>query len=164
MSGWSELYYWSTQNGTCSRAVTDLVSRNKCNFLGYVDEATKRHLPSMPYSDQPLPGGRIRHSGACSLFRLLPSPADWLHREIQAMHDAKEHVVLCSTLHTSDWASAMRLVTLQRLQKFQDLSPEGEQLQLNQMRQERIQRYVKLQVLINNAFRTGLCELLIEDI
>ena len=79
------------------------------------------------------------------------------------MKDFQEHVLLCSTLHTSDWASAMRLVSLRLQHQQQDLSHEGNQLLLNRIRRERIQRYLTLQQQINTAFATGLCELLNED-
>ena len=79
------------------------------------------------------------------------------------MHDFKEYVLLCSTLHTSDWASAMRLVVLRLQQKRQDLSPESQHLLLNKIRQERIQRYLALQEQIKTAFGAGLYELLSED-
>ena len=79
------------------------------------------------------------------------------------MHDFQEHVLLCSTLHTSDWASAMRLVVQRLQQKRQDLSPEGEHLLLNKIRLERIQRYRALQEQIKTAFGAGLCELLSEN-
>ena len=79
------------------------------------------------------------------------------------MHDFQEHVLLCSTLHTSDWASAMRLVSLRLQKQQQDVSPAGKQLLLNKIRRERIQRYQALQKQINTAFAAGLCELLNED-
>ena len=79
------------------------------------------------------------------------------------MKDFQEHVLLCSTLHTSDWASAMRLVSLRLQHEHQDLSHESKQLLLNKIRRERIQRYQTLQEQINTAFTTGLCELLNED-
>ena len=87
---------------------------------------------------------------ACLGLPALASPIG-SHREIQAMHDFQEHVLLCSTLHTSDWASAMRLVVLRLQQKRQDLSPEGEHLLLNKIRLERIQRYLALQEQIKTA-------------
>ena len=79
------------------------------------------------------------------------------------MHDFEEHVLLCSTLHTSDWASAMRLVSLKLQQQRQGLSPASEQLQLNKIRRERIQRYQALQEQIDSAFTAGLCDLLNEN-
>ena len=99
---------------------------------------------------------------ACLGLPALASPIG-SHREIQAMQDFQEHVLLCSTLHTSDWASAMRLVSLRLQQKRQDLSPAGEQLLLNKIRRERIQRYQALQEQINTAFAAGLCQLLNEN-
>ena len=70
----------------------------------------------MPSSDQPLPGGGIWHTRSRRGMSGLPTLASPIgsHREIQAMYDFQEHVLLCSTLHTSDWASAMRLVSCGR--------------------------------------------------
>ena len=58
----------------------------------------------------------------------------------------------------------MRTRTLRLQQKRQDLSHEGVQLMLNQIRRERIQRYQVLQNQIKSAFTAGLCELLSEDV
>ena len=46
----------------------------------------------------------------------------------------------------------------------QGLSPAGEQLLLNKIRLERIQRYQALQEQINAAYTAGLCELLNENV
>ena len=155
------------QNDAYSRAVTDLVSKhNGVIFTGYVDEATKRHLylnALALISPSLVEGFGIPVlDAACLGLPALASPIG-SHREIQAMYDFQEHVLLCSTLHTSDWASAMRLVSLRLQQQRQDLSPAGEQLLLNKIRRERIQRYQALQEQINSAFAAGLCELLGED-
>ena len=155
------------QHDAYSQAVVDIASRHKSViFTGYVDEATKRHLylnALALISPSLVEGFGIPVlDAACLGLPALASPIG-SHREIQAMHDFQEHVLLCSTLHTSDWASAMRLVVLRLQQKRQDLSPEGEHLLLNKIRQERIQRYLALQEQINTAFGAGLCELLSED-
>ena len=155
------------QHDAYSQAVVDIASRHKSViFTGYVDEATKRHLylnALALISPSLVEGFGIPVlDAACLGLPALASPIG-SHREIQAMHDFQEHVLLCSTLHTSDWASAMRLVVLRLQQKRQNLSPEGEHLLLNQIRQERIQRYKALQEQINTAFGAGLCELLSED-
>lgn len=152
------------QHDAYSRAVTDLVSKhNSVIFTGYVDEATKRHLylnALALISPSLVEGFGIPVlDAACLGLPALASPIG-SHREIQAMHDFQEHVLLCSTLHTSDWASAMRLVSLRLQQQRQDLSPAGDQLLLNRIRRERIQRYQALQEQINTAFTAGLCELL----
>ena len=155
------------QHDAYSQAVVDIASRHKSViFTGYVDEATKRHLylnALALISPSLVEGFGIPVlDAACLGLPALASPIG-SHREIQAMHDFQEHVLLCSTLHTSDWASAMRLVVLRLQKKRQDLSPEGEHLLLNKIRQERIQRYLALQEQINTAFGAGLCELLSED-
>ena len=148
--------------------MNDLVRQHKSVvFTGYVDEATKRHLylnALALISPSLVEGFGIPVlDAACLGLPALASPIG-SHREIQAMHDFEEHVLLCSTLHTSDWASAMRLVALRLRQKHQDLSPEGAQLMLNQIRRERIQRYQVLQEQIKIAFKAGLCELLSEEL
>ena len=155
------------QHDAYSRAVTDLVSEhNSVIFTGYVDEATKRHLylnALALISPSLVEGFGIPVlDAACLGMPALASPIG-SHREIQAMHDFQEHVLLCSTLHTSDWASAMRLVSLRLQKQRQDLSPGCEQLLLNKIRRERIQRYQGMQEQINAAFAAGLCELLSED-
>ena len=155
------------QHDGYSRAVTDLVSKNNSViFTGYVDEATKRQLylnALALISPSLVEGFGIPVlDAACLGLPALASPIG-SHREIQAMKDFQEHVLLCSTLHTSDWASAMRLVSLRLQHQRQDLSHECNQLLLNKIRRERIQRYEILQEKINTAFATGLCELLKED-
>ena len=147
--------------------MTDLVSKhNSVIFTGYVDEATKRHLylnALALISPSLVEGFGIPVlDAACLGLPALASPIG-SHREIQAMQDFQEHVLLCSTLHTSDWASAMRLVSLRLQHQRQDLSHECNQLLLNKIRRERIQRYQALQEQINTAFAAGLCELLKED-
>ena len=155
------------QHDEYSRAVSDLVSNhNSVIFTGYVDEATKRHLylnALALISPSLVEGFGIPVlDAACLGLPALASPIG-SHREIQAMHDFQDHVLLCSTLHTSDWASAMRLVALRLQKQRQDLSPASKQLLLNKIRRERILRYRTLQEQINNAFTSGLCELLNED-
>ena len=97
------------QEDDYSRAVSDLADKHKTViFTGYVDEATKRHLylnalglisPSLVEGF-----GIPVLDSACLGLPTLASPIG-SHREIQAMHDFNKHVLLCSTLHTSDWAA-----------------------------------------------------------
>ena len=155
------------QNDSYSSAVNDLARQQKSVvFTGYVDEATKRHLylnALALISPSLVEGFGIPVlDAACLGLPALASPIG-SHREIQAMHDFKEHVLLCSTLHTSDWASAMRLVSMRMKKQSQNLSSAGEQLLLNRIRQKRIQRYQELQEQINTTFTAGLCELINED-
>ena len=146
------------QHDAYSRAVTDLVSKhNSVIFTGYVDEATKRHLylnALALISPSLVEGFGIPVlDAACLGLPALASPIG-SHREIQAMHDFQEHVLLCSTLHTSDWASAMRLVTL-RLQQEQrqDWKPSWRQLLLNRIRRRNASSAIRrLQEQINTAF------------
>ena len=152
------------QHDAYSRAVTDIATKHKSViFTGYVDEATKRHLylnalglisPSLVEGF-----GIPVLDSACLGLPTLASPIG-SHREIQSMHDFDKHVLLCSTLHTSDWASAMRLVALKMKKRCIGLSNESEQLLLNQIRRGRIERYQSMQKKIDITFRRGLCELI----
>ena len=126
-------------------------------FTGYVDEATKRQLylnalgllsPSLVEGF-----GIPVLDAACLGLSTIASPLG-SHREIQAMDDFEDHVLLCSTLISSDWASAMRLIARKHEHNFSRTS------QLNQMRAERIQRYRRYQDLIDKAFRETVCGLL----
>ena len=78
------------------------------------------------------------------------------------MHDFNNHVLLCSTLNSSDWASAMRMVGLRMNEQLSSLSPQRQINLLNRLRQERIQRYRRLQASIDQQFRETLCELITE--
>ena len=91
-----------------------------------------------------------------------PAPQP-LTREIQQLHDFDQHVLLCSAQHTSDWASAMRLVTLKAEQEQRDLEPSALRWHLNRMRSDRILRYRRFQALIDQAFDTTICELVQEE-
>jgi glycosyltransferase involved in cell wall biosynthesis len=152
------------QHDAYSQAVNQLVRQHKnVIFTGYVDEATKRHLylnALALISPSLVEGFGIPVlDAACLGLTALASPIG-SHREIQAMHDFERHVLLCSTLNTSDWASAMRLVTLRHQKQLADLNANTTQLLLNRIRHERIQRYEALQEQVNTAFTAGVCELL----
>ena len=90
-------------------------------FTGYVDEATKRKLylnALALLSPSLVEGFGIPVlDAACLGLSTIASPLG-SHREIQAMNDFSDHVLLCSTLISSDWASAMRLITLKHEQVF----------------------------------------------
>ena len=76
------------------------------------------------------------------------------------MHDFDQHVLLCSTLETSDWASAMRLSCQRHQQHLNGQTERVQQLELNQQRQDRILRYRHYQRLIEKAFSDSVCSLL----
>lgn len=152
------------QNDDYSEAVRSVAAKHKSViFTGYVDEATKRQLylnalallsPSL-IEGFGIPG----LDAACLGLSAIASPLG-SHREIQAMHDFKDHVMLCSTLVTSDWASAMRLIALKNELSLSELSPKRQRERLNQMRAERIRRYRHYQKLIDEAFQSTICDLL----
>lgn len=146
-----------------SAAVSRLVSGHKSILLtGYVDEATKRHLylnALALVSPSLVEGFGIPVlDAACLGLTAIASPSA-SHQEIQALHDFDQHVLLCSTLQTSDWASAMRLVTLKQEQEQTDLGPQALRRQLTRLRSERILRYRRYQQLIDQSFDTTICEL-----
>ena len=79
------------------------------------------------------------------------------------MHDFDQHLLLCSTLETSDWASAMRLTCQKQQQALQGQSERMQQLKLNQKRHERILRYRHYQTLIEQAFQDSVCTLIMQN-
>ena len=148
-------------------AYSDAVSRvakghPKIFLTGYVDEATKRHLylnALALVSPSLVEGFGIPVlDAACLGLTAIASPSA-SHQEIQALHDFDQHVQLCSTLKTSDWASAMRLVTLKQEQAHADLDPQALRQQFSRLRSGRILRYRRYQQLIDESFDTTICEL-----
>ena len=133
-------------------------------FTGYVDEATKRKLylnALALLSPSLVEGFGIPVlDAACLGLSTIASPLG-SHREIQAMNDFSDHVLLCSTLISSDWASAMRLITLKHEQVFAALSPQDQIKKINQLRAERIKRYRHYKMLIDQTFQRTVCDLLI---
>ena len=154
------------QHDAYSRAVADLVTKhNSVIFTGYVDEATKRHLylnALALISPSLVEGFGIPVlDAACLGLPALASPIG-SHRD---SGDARLPGARAALLHSAHerLGSAMRLVSLQLQKQQQGVSPASNQLLLNKIRRERIQRYQALQKQINNAFASGLCELLNED-
>ena len=152
------------QNDPYSKLIESTVQKHKSViFTGYVDEATKRQLylnALALLSPSLVEGFGIPVlDAACLGLSTIASPLG-SHREIQAMNDFADHVLLCSTLITSDWASAMRLVALKHNHEFSVLSEQSQKNKLNQMRADRIQRYRRYQTLIDKAFQKSICELI----
>lgn len=136
-------------------------------LTGYVDEATKRKLflnALAVVSPSLVEGFGIPVlDAACLGLPVIASPSE-SHREIQQLHDFNKHVLLCSTLETSDWASAMRLVVgrmvRQRLEasegRPEHLRSQQQSLWLDELRQQRIRRYRQLQQEIDAAFQASI--------
>ena len=155
------------QRDAYSREVKELAKQQKnVIFTGYVDDATKRRLylnALALISPSLIEGFGIPVlDAACLGMTTIASPIG-SHREIQRMHDFKEKVLLCSTLRTSDWASAMRLTALKLQNRSKQLNTESKQLLVNEIRRNRIRRYETIQREINNEFRKGLCEILLKN-
>jgi hypothetical protein len=98
------------------------------------------------------------------------------HWEIQQLHDFAEHVLLCSTRETSDWASALRLIygrlQRQRLETVTShrsatqqttLVRRSSELWLKELRQQRIERYRRFQQRLEADFQNSICELLLQS-
>ncbi|NQW39589.1 MAG: glycosyltransferase [Cyanobacteria bacterium] len=148
--------------------IKNLVDSNSNMLLtGYVDEATKRQLflnalavvcPSLVEGF-----GIPVLDGACLGLPVIASPSE-SHQEIRGLYDFDQHVLLCSTLQTSDWASAMRLVVArmerQRLEAIaglpDHLRAQQQGLWLDELRQHRIRRYRQLQHTIDTAFQDAI--------
>jgi hypothetical protein len=96
------------------------------------------------------------------------------HWEIQQLHDFAEHVMLCSTRETSDWASALRLIH-NRIQGQRQDAMTGQQSQqatlarrsstvwLTELRQQRIERYRRFQQRLETEFQQRVCDLLLQS-
>ena len=135
-------------------------------FTGYVNEATKRQLylnALALISPSLVEGFGIPVlDAACLGMTAIASPLA-SHQEIHHMNDFDQHVLLCSTIHTSDWASAMRLVSQRHLQDLEGQSDRLRQLKLNAIRQQRILRYRHFQASIEQAFRKSVCSLITQQ-
>ena len=151
-----------------SAKVKNLVNSHPDVLLtGYVDEATKRQLflnALAVVSPSLVEGFGIPVlDAACLGLPVIASPSE-SHREIQQLHDFSEHVLLCSTLETSDWASAMRLLVgrmeRQRVKATEGLPghlrPQQQGLWLDELRQQRIRRYRQLQQTLDEAFQASI--------
>ena len=155
------------QDDEYSKSVEAVAKNHKgVIFTGYVNEATKRQLylnalgllsPSLVEGF-----GIPVLDAACLGLNTIASPLA-SHREIQAMNDFENHVLLCSTLTTSDWASAMRLIALKHEQKVCTQTQDRQSTTLTQLRSDRIQRYRRYQTLIDKAFGSSVCEILTSD-
>lgn len=155
-----------------SAKVKGLVNSNPNVMLtGYVDEATKRQLflnALAVVSPSLVEGFGIPVlDAACLGLPVIASPSE-SHREIQQLHDFEQHVLLCSTLATSDWASAMRLVVGRMERQRQEATAGGpshlqaqrQQLWLDELRQQRIRRYRQLQRTIDAAFQASISDVI----
>ena len=155
-----------------SAKVKGLVNNHPDVLLtGYVDEATKRQLflnALAVVSPSLVEGFGIPVlDAACLGLPVIASPSE-SHREIQQLHDFNEHVLLCSTLETSDWASAMRLVVgrmvRQRLEasegRPEHLRSQQQSLWLDELRQQRIRRYRQLQQTLDEAFQASISQVI----
>ena len=134
-------------------------------FTGYVNEATKRQLylnALALVSPSLIEGFGIPVlDAACLGMTAIASPLG-SHQEIHNMHDFDQQILLCSTIHTSDWASAMRLTCQKHQQDLKGQSERYQQLKLNEKRHQRILRYRHYQALVEQAFSNSVCSLITE--
>lgn len=132
-------------------------------FTGYVNEATKRQLylnALALVSPSLIEGFGIPVlDAACLGMTAIASPLG-SHQEIHNMHDFDQHVLLCSTIYTSDWASAMRLTGQRHQQDLHNQSERLQQLKLNEQRHQRIVRYRHYQTVVEQAFSDSVCSLI----
>ena len=132
-------------------------------FTGYVNEATKRQLylnALALVSPSLIEGFGIPVlDAACLGMTAIASPLG-SHQEIHNMHDFDQHVLLCSTIQTSDWASAMRLTCQKHQQDLNGQSERYQQLKHNEKRHQRIARYRHYQDLVEEAFSDSVCSLI----
>lgn len=144
-------------------------------LMGYVDEATKRQLflnTLAVVSPSLVEGFGIPVlDAACLGLPVIASPSE-SHREILNLHDFERHVLLCSTLETSDWASAMRLTVVRmerdrqaaRGEEPSNLQAQREKLWLDELRQQRIHRYWKFQRTIDASFQASITSVIQQEL
>ena len=152
------------QKDSSSKGVRAIADNNpNVVFTGYVNEATKRQLylnALALVSPSLIEGFGIPVlDAACLGMTAIASPVG-SHQEIHNMHDFDQHLLLCSTIHTSDWASAMRLTSQRHQQEFNNQSERYQQLKLNEKRHQRILRYRHYQALVEQAFSDSVCSLI----
>ncbi len=132
-------------------------------FTGYVNEATKRQLylnALALVSPSLIEGFGIPVlDAACLGMTAIASPLG-SHQEIHKMHDFDQQVLLCSTIQTSDWASAMRLTCQKHQQDLKGQSERYQQLKLNEKRHQRIVRYRHYQTVVEQAFSDSVYSLI----
>ena len=144
------------------------IADNNANvvFTGYVNEATKRQLylnALALVSPSLIEGFGIPVlDAACLGMTAIASPLG-SHREIHNMHDFDRYVLLCSTIQTSDWASAMRLTCQRHQHELHNQSERLQQLKLNENRHQRIMRYRHYQALVEHAFSDSVCSLITQS-
>ena len=137
-------------------------------LTGYVDEALKRQLflnALALVSPSLVEGFGIPVLDAACLGVPAIASQSQSHREIQQLHDFDQHVLLCSTRETSDWASALRLTyrrfEQQRLEAIGNTARLPHQMKrqllwFNEVRQQRIVRYRRLQSVIDSRFEAAI--------
>jgi len=167
-----------------SHAVKTLVMAHSSVVLaGYVDEALKRQLflnTMAVVSPSLVEGFGIPVLDAACLGAPVIASLSESHWEIQQLHDFAEHVLLCSTRETSDWASALRLINGRLQRQRQEamvagvacgqqggqqstLARRSNALWLRELRQQRIERYRRFQERLEADFQNSLCELLTQS-
>jgi glycosyltransferase involved in cell wall biosynthesis len=162
-----------------SDAVRMLVNAHSSMLLtGYVDEASKRQLflnAMAVVSPSLVEGFGIPVLDAACLGVPVVASLSESHWEIQQLHDFAEHVMLCSTRETSDWASALRLIHNRIQGKRQDtmtgqqsqqatLTRRSSELWLRELRMQRIARYRRFQQRLEADFQNSICELLLQSL
>jgi glycosyltransferase involved in cell wall biosynthesis len=162
-----------------SDAVKTLVKAHSSVILtGYVDEAFKRQLflnAMAIVSPSLVEGFGIPVLDAACLGVPVVASLSESHWEIQQLHDFAEHVMLCSTRETSDWASALRLIHNRIQGQRQDtmadrkgqqatLTRRSSELWLRELRQQRIERYRRFQQRLEADFQNSVCELLLHSL
>ncbi len=138
-----------------SAAVRDLVKYEPSIILtGYINESTKHDLylntllllsPSLvegfgiPVLDSACLGAPTLASDCAS------------HRQIQGLYDFKSYLLLCNTLQTGSWASAMRQLAATNNHLIHEPAEE---------RQRRLQRYQQISPRVTQAFTKQISSLL----
>jgi len=140
-----------------SAAVRELVKHEPSIILtGYINESTKHDLylnTLILLSPSLVEGFGIPVLDAACLGSPTLASDCASHRQIQGLYDFSRNVLLCNTLNTGSWASAMKA-----LAESNSHMP----IQASQERQRRLHRYNQIAPRVTKSFTDQICSLLMD--
>jgi glycosyltransferase involved in cell wall biosynthesis len=138
-----------------SAEVRELVKHEQSIILtGYINESTKHDLylnTLLLLSPSLVEGFGIPVLDAACLGSPTLASDCASHRQIQSLYDFNSNILLCNTLNTSSWASAMKALAAANSHLHSNPSEE---------RQRRLHRYSQIAPKVTESFMGQICSLL----
>jgi glycosyltransferase involved in cell wall biosynthesis len=142
-----------------SAAVRELVKYEPSIILtGYINESTKHDLylnTLLLLSPSLVEGFGIPVLDAACLGSPTLASDCASHRQIHGLYDFNRHILLCNTLNTSSWASAMKALAAAHSHLPSQASEE---------RQRRLHRYNQIAPKVTKSFTEQICSLLTNQV